>query len=60
MAPYAIAHFKISLKLYETGYLFKSDKRDRVYLTPLGPRDGGGKYDQEKSVLHGGDRQSTL
>ena len=33
MAPYAIAHLKISLKLYETGYLFGSHERARVYLT---------------------------
>lgn len=33
MAPYAIAHVKIGLKLYETGYQFGSDERARVYLT---------------------------
>ena len=33
MAPYAIAHMKIGLKLYETGYRFQSDERARVYLT---------------------------
>ena len=33
MAPYAIAHMKIGLKLYETGYRFKSDQRARIYLT---------------------------
>jgi type I restriction-modification system DNA methylase subunit len=33
MAPYAIAHMKIGLKLYETGYRFKSKERVRVYLT---------------------------
>lgn len=33
MAPYAIAHMKIGLKLYETGYGFKSDERARIYLT---------------------------
>ena len=33
MAPYAIAHLKISLKLYETGYQFSSEKRAQVYLT---------------------------
>ena len=33
MAPYAIAHLKIGLKLYETGYRFESDARARVYLT---------------------------
>ena len=33
MAPYAIAHLKIGLKLLETGYRFESDERARVYLT---------------------------
>jgi predicted helicase len=33
MAPYAIAHLKIGLKLYETGYRFAVSERARVYLT---------------------------
>ncbi len=33
MAPYAIAHMKIGLKLAETGYRFVSDERARIYLT---------------------------
>ena len=33
MAPYAIAHLKIGLKLYETGYRFSSEERAKVYLT---------------------------
>lgn len=33
MAPYAIAHMKIGLKLHETGYHFVSDERARIYLT---------------------------
>jgi predicted helicase len=33
MAPYAIAHMKIGLKLAGTGYRFRSDERARVYLT---------------------------
>ena len=33
MAPYAIAHLKIGLKLYETGYRFDSEERAQVYLT---------------------------
>jgi predicted helicase len=33
MAPYAIAHMKIGLKLHETGYKFASDERARIYLT---------------------------
>ena len=33
MAPYAIAHLKVGLKLYETGYRFDRDARAQVYLT---------------------------
>jgi len=33
MAPYAIAHLKIGLKLFETGYKFINNERTRVYLT---------------------------
>jgi hypothetical protein len=33
MAPYAIAHMKIGLKLTETGYDFLSEERARIYLT---------------------------
>ncbi len=33
MAPYAIAHMKIGLKLGETGYRFGSNERARIYLT---------------------------
>lgn len=33
MAPYAIAHLKVGLKLFETGYRFGSDQRVRIYLT---------------------------
>lgn len=33
MAPYAIAHMKIGLKLAETGYRFESEERARIYLT---------------------------
>lgn len=33
MAPYAIAHLKVGLKLVETGYDFASDTRVRIYLT---------------------------
>jgi hypothetical protein len=32
MVPYAIAHLKIGLKLYETGYHFVSVERARIYL----------------------------
>jgi hypothetical protein len=44
MAPYAIAHMKIGLKLYETGYRFASDERARIYLTnALEPPSDAGK-----------------
>ncbi len=33
MAPYAIAHMKIGLKLGETGYRFGTNERARIYLT---------------------------
>lgn len=33
MAPYAIAHMKIGLKLAETGYRFETEERARIYLT---------------------------
>lgn len=33
MAPYAIAHMKVGLKLVETGYTFGSDERAYVFLT---------------------------
>ena len=33
MAPYTIAHLKIGLKLYETGYHFGHEQRARIYLT---------------------------
>ena len=33
MAPYAIAHLKVGLKLLETGYRFGSSERANIYLT---------------------------
>jgi predicted helicase len=47
MAPYAIAHMKIGLKLVETGYAFNSDERARVLLTNAlePPRDLGEEFD---------------
>ena len=33
MAPYAIAHMKLGLKLYETGYKFRSNECAHIYLT---------------------------
>jgi hypothetical protein len=44
MAPYAVAHMKIGLKLRQTGYDFKSDERLRVYLTnTLEPPEKGNR-----------------
>ena len=47
MAPYAIAHLKVGLKLYETGYRFGSDERARIYLTnALDPaQDFSGRFE---------------
>lgn len=33
MAPYAIAHLKMGLKLFETGFQFGGDQRVQIYLT---------------------------
>lgn len=33
MAPYAVAHMKIAIKLQDTGYDFASNERVRLYLT---------------------------
>ena len=43
MAPYAIAHLKIGLKLFETGYCFESDERAQVYLTNALEPPGNGQ-----------------
>lgn len=52
MAPYAIAHLKIGLKLYETGYRFRSEERVRVYLTnALEPAMGSEKQLQFQEFL---------
>jgi hypothetical protein len=41
MAPYAIAHMKIGLKLFETNYHFGSEERAQIYLThTLEPASG--------------------
>ncbi len=47
MAPYAIAHLKIGLKLYETGYRFASQERARIYLTNAlePPNDFSGQFE---------------
>lgn len=47
MAPYAIAHMKIGLKLYETGYRFGSDERARIYLTNTLEPPSGEKKQRE-------------
>ncbi len=53
MAPYAIAHMKIGLKLFETGYKFGDDERARVYLTnALEPaQDFSGEFEQMVPAL---------
>jgi len=47
MAPYAVAHLKISLKLIETGYQFREDDRINIFLTNAlsGPQDFDVKFD---------------
>ena len=47
MAPYAMAHLSISLKLRETGYRFGADCRANVYLTDAlePPHDRTGQLD---------------
>ncbi len=46
MAPYAIAHVKIGLKLHETGYRFDSDEPLHVFLTNAlePPQDFEGQF----------------
>ena len=46
MAPYAIAHMKIGLKLAETGYRFGSEERARIFLTNSleAPHDASGRF----------------
>ncbi len=44
MAPYAIAHMKVGLKLAETGYVFSGSETQQIFLTnalepPLEPED---------------------
>jgi len=53
MAPYAIAHLKIGLKLYETGYHFDSGERARVYLSnALEPaQDFSGRFEFASPAL---------
>jgi len=53
MAPYAIAHMKIGLKLLETGYQFQSDQCAQVFLTnSLEPaQDFSGIFEQMAPIL---------
>lgn len=53
MAPYAIAHMKIGLRLYETGYKFASGERARIYLTNAlePPKDSWGTFEQMAPAL---------
>lgn len=47
MAPYTIAHMKIGLKLYETGYRFESNERVNIFLTDSldAPENFSGTFD---------------
>ena len=71
MAPYAIAHLKIGLKLFETGYRFESDERARAPFATRGPEGGrpirsigsrisSSERDQAKAAVHGSDWESAL
>jgi predicted helicase len=53
MAPYAIAHMKIGLKLRETHYSFISSERARIYLTNTleAPKDFSGYLEQMAPAL---------
>jgi predicted helicase len=53
MAPYAIAHMKIGLKLRETHYSFISSERARVYLTNTleEPKDFANYFEQMAPAL---------
>jgi predicted helicase len=53
MAPYAIAHMKIGLKLAETKYHFGSEERVRIYLTnALEPWQGQLKLPDFEALAH--------
>jgi predicted helicase len=53
MAPYAIAHMKIGLKLAETGYKFLIDERARIFLTNSleEPQDFSNYFEQMAPAL---------
>ena len=75
MAPYAIAHLKLSMLLEQSGYTFGSDQRLGIYLTntleeaaeevgnaprPVRlPRSQRRRRDQARTSDHGGPRQSA-
>ncbi len=53
MAPYAIAHMKIGLKLTELGYEFQSDARARIYLSnALEPWVRDPKFPEFEALAH--------
>lgn len=53
MAPYAIAHVKVGLKLAETGYRFGADVRARIYLTnALEPWVRNPKFPEFEALAH--------
>jgi len=53
MVPYAIAHMKIGLKLFETGYSFRSHERARIYLTNTleEPKDFSARFEFDAPAL---------
>lgn len=53
MAPYAIAHMKLGLKLHETGYNFHSHERARIYLTNTleEPKDFSDRFEFDAPAL---------
>jgi len=53
MAPYAIAHMKLGLKLHETGYNFRSHERARIYLTNTlePPQDFSDRFEFDAPAL---------
>ena len=53
MAPYAIAHMKLGLKLHETGYNFRSHERARIYLTNTleEPKDFSDRFEFDAPAL---------
>jgi len=53
MAPYAIAHMKIGLKLTELGYNFASEARAQIYLTnALEPWVNDPKFPEFEALAH--------